>query len=355
MSITELQSEAIELLKQLISTPSFSRAEEGTAELLRKKLEQHNIPFKQAGNNLWAVNKHFDERKPTILLNSHHDTVKPTNAYTRNPFSPEVENGALYGLGSNDAGGCLVSLLATFLHFYEEKNLNHNLCFLATAEEEISGKNGASLGFPQLPEISFAIVGEPTKMNAAIAEKGLMVIDGEAHGVSGHAARDEGENAIYKAIKDISVIENLKFDEESDWLGPVKVTVTQVEAGSQHNVVPNSCRFVVDCRTTDKMGNEELFEHLKSICASELTARSFRLRPSFIDEDHPFIQIAKQRGKTCYGSPTTSDQAVMNVPSLKMGPGDSARSHTADEFIYLSEIEKGIEDYIEMLGELLIP
>jgi acetylornithine deacetylase len=352
-TITNLQSEAIELLKQLISTQSFSREEDKTAEILAKKLDEHGISFSRDKNNIWAVNQYFDEKKPTILLNSHHDTVKPSNAYTRDPFSPVIEEGKLFGLGSNDAGGCLVSLLVTFLHFYNEKNLSYNFCFLATAEEEISGKNGASLAFPQLPGIDFAIVGEPTQMNAAIAEKGLMVIDGEAHGFSGHAARGEGENAIYKAIKDISAIEILKFEEESEWLGPVKVTVTQVEAGSQHNVVPNSCRFVIDCRTTDKMGNEELFEHLKSICESELTARSFRLRPSFIDENHPFVQIAKSQGKTCYGSPTTSDQAVMNVSSLKLGPGDSARSHTADEFIFISEIEAGISDYISMLWELV--
>lgn len=348
-----LVTDAITLLKKLIATPSFSREEHQTAAIIESFFKEKDIPTQRLKNNIWATNKYFNPDLPTILLNSHHDTVKPNPSWTLPPFEPVEKDGKLYGLGSNDAGGCLVSLIATFCHFYQTRNLQYNLLMAATAEEEISGRDGLELILPQLPPQQFAIVGEPTQMNMAIAEKGLMVVDCIAHGKSGHAAREEGENAILKAVQDIQWITNYLFPEVSPFLGPVKMSVTIINAGTQHNVVPDICKFTIDVRTTEKYGNEEVLEVLKQHLQSEVVPRSVRLKPSSISLQHPVVLAGKSLGLTTYGSPTTSDQALLSIPSLKMGPGDSARSHTANEFIYLEEIEKGIQLYIDVLSKVV--
>lgn len=349
----ELAIQAIGLLKKLIATPSFSREETQTADLIEAFFREKDIPTQRLKNNIWAFNQHFNPALPTVLLNSHHDTVKPNASWTLDPFEPVEREGKLFGLGSNDAGGCLVSLIATFCHFYAHTNLKYNIILAATAEEEISGTNGLELVIPQLPAIDFAIVGEPTLLNMAIAEKGLMVVDCVAKGRAGHAAREEGENAIYKAIQDIQWITNYRFPEVSPFLGPIKMSVTIINAGTQHNVVPDACQFTIDVRTTEKYGNEEVLEVLKKHLQSEVNPRSIRLKPSSISPDHPIVKAGEQLNLSTYGSPTTSDQALLNVPSLKMGPGDSARSHTANEFIYLEEIQKGVETYIEVLSKVI--
>ncbi|MBY0244260.1 MAG: M20 family metallo-hydrolase [Sphingobacteriaceae bacterium] len=348
-----LQKEALDLLKNLISISSFSKEENKTADLIFDFLSKKGIDAKRKLNNVWAFNQYFDAKKPTILLNSHHDTVKPNPGYTRNPFTPTVEDGKLFGLGSNDAGGCLVSLISTFLYFYNQKDLNYNLCLAATAEEEISGTNGIELILPELGELDFAIVGEPTEMNLAIAEKGLMVVDCVAHGKAGHAAREEGENAIYKALKDIEWFRNYQFPKISKSFGAVKMSVTIINAGSQHNVVPATCNFTVDIRVTDAYTNEEVIEIIRQHVSCEVIPRSTRLKPSSIPIHHPIVQAGIALGKTTYGSPTTSDQALLNIPSLKMGPGFSGRSHMADEYIFIKEIETGIEDYIHLLTHII--
>jgi acetylornithine deacetylase len=342
----------IELLKTLISTPSFSKEEENAAKVMRDFLRSENIPFKTKQNNTWAFCKHFSNEKPTILLDSHIDTVRPALGYTKDPFSPIEEGDKLFGLGSNDAGGPLVALLATFIHFYDRSDLPFNLVFAASAEEEISGLNGMQIVMPEVAPIDFAIIGEPTKMELAIAEKGLIVLDCFAHGKSGHAARNEGENALYKAIDDIQKLRDFKFEKSSEVLGDVKISVTMIDAGSQHNVVPDVCHFVVDVRTNEHYLNKEAAEIISSLIKSEVKPRSLRLNSSGISENHPFAKLAKGKGIKIYGSPTTSDQAIISCPSVKMGPGDSARSHTADEFIYKSEIISGIERYVELIGEL---
>jgi len=351
--LTTLKNDAIDLLKKLISTQSFSKEEDKTADLIADFLKIRGISTHRKLNNVWAYNKCFDATKPTILLNSHHDTVKPNTGYTRNPYEPTVEGDKLYGLGSNDAGGALVSLLSTFVYFNERSDLNHNFIMAATAEEEISGRNGVELIYDELLPIDFAIVGEPTEMQLAIAERGLMVVDCVAHGQSGHAARNEGENAIYKAIKDIEWCKNYRFAKVSELLGPVKMTVTIISAGTQHNVIPDKCTFTIDIRVTDVYRNEEILDILKQNLASEIIPRSVRLKPSSIDKNHKIVQQGIKMGKNTYASPTTSDQALMECASLKIGPGDSARSHTADEFIYIHEVEKGIEDYIKLIEGVL--
>ncbi|RYE22133.1 MAG: M20/M25/M40 family metallo-hydrolase [Sphingobacteriales bacterium] len=350
--IQHLSQQAVQLLQQLISIPSFSREEGRTADLLEQFLKQHDVEVNRKVNNLWAFNKYFDAAKPTILLNSHHDTVKPNSGYSRDPYDAKIENDKLFGLGSNDAGGCLVSLIAVFLYFYEQENLNYNFCLAATAEEEISGTNGLELIIPELGKLDFAIVGEPTQMQLAIAEKGLMVLDCTAYGVAGHAARDEGENAIYKALPDIEWFRTYRFHKESEVFGPVKMSVTVINAGSQHNVVPASCTFTVDVRVTDVYRNEEVLEIIKQHVSCDVKPRSVRLKPSSIDKRHPIVQAGIALGRETYGSPTTSDQSLLDIPSLKIGPGDSARSHTADEFIYVDEIKEGIELYIKMLEDI---
>lgn len=343
--------DAVGLLKELIATPSFSREEDNTAAILVRFLEEYGVLPIRHLNNVWALNKHFDPRKPNILLNSHHDTVKPNPQYTRDPFAPVVEDGKLFGLGSNDAGGCLVSLIAAFLHFYDMEGLPYNILLAASAEEEISGVNGIESILKQLPPIDFAIVGEPTKTDLAVAEKGLMVLDCVAHGKAGHAARDEGENALYKAMDDISWFRNFRFPKVSPTLGPVKMSVTVIQTSNKaHNVVPAECSFVVDVRATDQYTLEEMLDTIRANVQCDVTPRSMRMRPSFIPEHHPLVQAGIGLGKQLYGSPTTSDQALIPATSVKVGPGDSARSHTADEFIYLDEIRQGIDTYIRLLS-----
>ncbi|TKC00332.1 M20 family metallo-hydrolase [Pedobacter cryophilus] len=349
-----LYENAVELLKNLISTPSLSKEEEGTFNILCNFFKQNEIPCHTKGFNIWAYNKHFDSKKPTILLNSHHDTVKPNKSYSRDPFAPDEENGKLFGLGSNDAGGCLVSLIAAFLHFYPQENLKYNIAVATTAEEENSGKGGIESILPDLGKLDFALVGEPTLMDLAIAEKGLLVLDCLVKGKSGHAARNEGDNAIYKALQDIEWFQNYQFTKVSETLGPIKMTVTMINAGSLHNVVPDQCLFTVDVRITDAYNNEDVLKIIRSFVSCEVTPRSVRLKPSSIPKEHPIVQAGLALGRTTYGSPTTSDQALLNIPSLKCGPGDSARSHTADEFIYLKEIEEGIEGYIKMIERVVI-
>lgn len=349
-----LQENAISLLKELVATPSFSKEEDQTAGILCRFLGERNIEHTRVGNNVFALNKYYDEQKPTILLNSHHDTVKPNPQYTKDPFSPVMEEGKLYGLGSNDAGGCLVSLIAVFLHFYEQKKLAYNIIIAATAEEEISGTGGIEYTLPYLPKIDCAIVGEPTQMQMAVAERGLMVLDCVSHGKAGHAARNEGENAIYKALKDIEWLRNYQFDKVSELLGPSKMSVTVIETENKaHNVVPAVCKFVVDTRINELYSFEEVITIIKANVESEVKPRSTRLRSTSISIDHPLVKAGIALGRTYYGSPTTSDKALMPFPSLKMGPGDSARSHTADEYIYMDEIVKGIELYIQLLNQIV--
>ena len=344
---------AIELLKQLIQTQSFSREEDETATLIEKWFAGFNIKTNRNQNNVWTTNKHFDAAKPSILLNSHHDTVKPNKAYTNDPFEAKVIDGKLYGLGSNDAGGCLVSLMVLFVHYYEQENLQYNLILAATAEEEISGKNGIASLLELLPPIDFAVVGEPTEMNLAIAEKGLLVIDGSADGISGHAAHENTENAIYNAIEDINWIRNYQFPKVSDSLGKVKMSVTQINAGSQHNVVPAECHFVIDVRVSDAYQNQEVFDIINQNTKSKVEVRSFRLNSSSIAENHPIVKAGIELGRKTYGSPTISDQALLSCPSLKLGPGKSSRSHSADEFIEIAEIEEGIKLYINIFNKIL--
>lgn len=344
---------AVELLKTLIATPSLSKEEGQTFNVLCNFFKQNEVSIHTKGFNIWAYNKHFDSKKPTILLNSHHDTVKPNKSYSRDPFSPDEEDGKLFGLGSNDAGGCLVSLITVFIHFYNQENLKYNFIIAATAEEEISGKGGIESIIPQLGEIEFAIIGEPTLMDLAIAEKGLLVLDCVSKGKSGHAARNEGDNAIYKALKDIEWFQNYQFTKVSETLGPIKMTVTIINAGTLHNVVPDQCLFTVDVRVTDAYNIEDVLKIIRQFVSCEVTPRSTRLKPSSIPKEHPIVQAGIALGRKTYGSPTTSDQALLNIPSLKCGPGDSARSHTADEFIYLAELNEGIELYIKMLSSIV--
>ena len=350
---TLLYEDAVALLKQLIATPSFSKEENGTADIIFKFFEKRDIQAKRQNNNVWAVNKHFDSSKPSLLLNSHHDTVKPNKDYTNDPYDAFVNDSKLYGLGSNDAGGCFVSLIATFLFFYDRNDLKYNLIIAASAEEEISGINGISALLPTLGTIDCAIVGEPTLMQMAAAEKGLMVVDCVAHGSSGHAAREEGDNAIYKAMKDIAWFNSYQFPKVSPFLGPVKMTVTMINAGTQHNVVPAVCNFTVDIRINECYTHEELLTIIKEHVACEISPRSTRLRSTAIAGDHPLVLSGLSLGKEAYGSATLSDKALMPFPALKMGPGDSARSHMADEYIYLHEIKEGIDTYIQLLNNIL--
>jgi acetylornithine deacetylase len=353
-NIHKLQDEAIGLLKELIATPSFSKEEDQTAGIICRFLGQRNILHSRAANNVFSLNKHFDESKPTILLNSHHDTVKPNAQYTKDPYSPIIEENKLYGLGSNDAGGCLVSLIATYLYFYEQENLRYNIVLAATAEEEISGHGGIEFTLPYLPKIDCAVVGEPTKMQMAVAERGLMVLDCVSHGKAGHAARNEGENAIYKAMGDIEWFKTFQLPRNSELLGLSRMTVTVIETQNKaHNIIPPACHFVVDVRVNELYTFEEVLETIRSNVGCEVKPRSFRLRSTAIDLDHPLVKSGVKLGRSHYGSPTTSDKALMDFPALKMGPGDSARSHTADEYIFMDEIREGIELYIALLNNVL--
>ena len=352
--VSILQADAIELLKQLIATPSFSKEEDNSSAVIRNFLENHEVKTEQHLYNIWARNKYFDDNKPTILLNSHHDTVKPNKGYTLDPFAAIENDGKLFGLGSNDAGGSLVALIAAFIYFYKREDLKYNLVLAATAEEEISGYNGIEALLFYLDKIDFAIVGEPTQMQMAVAEKGLMVLDCLSTGRAGHAAREEGDNAVYRAIKDIDWFSSYRFDKVSDLLGPVKMSVTVIETDNKaHNVVPAQCKYVVDCRINELYTFEEILDIVRANVQSDIKPRSTRLRSSAIAIDHPVVKAGLKLGRNYYGSPTTSDKALMPFPALKIGPGDSARSHTADEYIYVDEIKEGIQLYIQLLNQLL--
>ena len=351
--LTHYTSEAITLLSSLISIPSVSRDEEKVADFLQNYIEESGIMTGRSGNNIWCISPMFDTRKPTILLNSHIDTVKPVNGWRKHPFTAKMENGKLYGLGSNDAGASVVSLFQVYRYLSATEQA-YNLIFLASCEEEVSGKNGIESVLPLLPPITLGIVGEPTEMHPAIAEKGLMVLDVNAYGKAGHAARNEGENAIYKALDDIQWFRNHRFEKESPLLGPVKMSVTQVNAGTQHNVIPDLCSFVVDIRSNECYSNEELYQEIVANVKSEVKARSFRLNSSHIELEHPLVKRAVELGRVPFGSPTLSDQALMKFPSIKIGPGKSSRSHTADEYILVTEIEEAIKLYIKLLDKLSI-
>jgi acetylornithine deacetylase len=353
MKYPELTNRAVELLKHLIATPSVSRSEEQAANVMEQAIRDLGFQPRREANNVWALDPHFDENRPTLLLNAHLDTVKPVATWTRNPYCPEQDGDVLYGLGSNDCGGGLVSLLQVFA-WLTAKEQPYNVIYLASAEEEVSGKDGISRVLPLLPPVEVAIVGEPTGMQPAIAEKGLMVLDVVAHGTSGHAARGEGVNAIYEALEDLHFLHTHKFRKVSDLLGPTIMNVTMIHAGTQHNVVPDRCEMVVDIRTNEFYQNEFVFEFLKKRLKSEVTARSFRLHSSRIDPQHPIVRRCKSMGLKPFGSPTLSDQALMSFPSLKLGPGESSRSHSADEFIRISEIAAAIETYIRLLDQINI-
>jgi acetylornithine deacetylase len=348
-----LSEKAIALLHDLISIQSFSSEEDKTAARVGQWFKDHNIPFEQQDYNVYAFNKAFDQSKPTLLLNSHHDTVKPNSAYTKDPFHPHVEDGKLYGLGSNDAGGALVSLIALFTHYYDHPNPKYNLILAATAEEESSGPKGLNSLLPTLPPIDVAIVGEPTLMQLAIAEKGLVVFNGKVEGTASHAAHPNADNPILKLPEVLQWLSKFNFEKESDVLGPVKLTVTQVNAGKQHNVVPAAVDLVIDVRVNDCYSNTEIAEMLQKDAPLIMTPRSLNLNSSSIPTEHPLVQAGIELGRSTYGSPTLSDQAKLSCPSLKLGPGDSTRSHTANEFIYVNEIEEGIDLYIQLLKKIL--
>ena len=355
MNIDTLTSEAITLLKSLIETQSFSSEEDQTAVLLENWFKKYQMDYHRTQNNVWAVSKYFDEKRPTLLLNSHHDTVKPNKGYTKDPFKATVEDGKLFGLGSNDAGGCLVSLLAAFTYYYHKKDLKYNLVMVASAEEESSGPNGLNSMLSVIPKVDVAIVGEPTLMHLAVAEKGLVVFDAKVSGTAGHAAHPNDDNALYNAINVLQWFKDYKFEKSSEALGDVKMTVTQIHAGKQHNAIPAEVEMVIDVRVNDAYSNQEIATILQneSPCTS-ITPRSLRLNSSSISIDHELVQAGLAMGRSTYGSPTLSDQAALSCPSLKLGPGDSTRSHTADEFIYIAEIEEGIQIYVELLQRVIV-
>ena len=348
MTQEQYVSDAVQLLKKLIATPSVSRNEKDAADIMEQTIRSYGFEPQREANNLWIIDPHYDESRPTLLLNAHIDTVKPVASWSRDPFSPDVEDGVLYGLGSNDCGGGLCSLLQIF-RMLTEKPQSYNLIYLASAEEEVSGKDGITRALPLLPHIDLAIVGEPTGMNPAVAEKGLMVLDVIAHGKSGHAARNEGVNAIYEALDDMRWIRDYKFEKVSEFLGPTKMTLTVVNAGTQHNVIPDKCTMLVDIRTNEFYDNEEVYEFIRQHLKSEVKAHSFRLKSSRIDPEHPLIRKCIAMGMKPFGSPTLSDQALMHFPSFKLGPGESSRSHSANEFIRISEICDAIAKYETLL------
>ena len=354
ISLESLKIEAVDLLKTLISTPSLSREEEKTADIIASYFRSKGYRPERFMNNVWVLSSNFNEEKQTLLLNSHHDTVKAVDGWTVPPFEATENGGKIYGLGSNDAGASLVSLIATFLYLDKLPTRGYNIVFAASAEEEVSGKNGVEILLSELPRIDVGIVGEPTKMEMAIAEKGLLVLDCIARGKAGHAARNEGVNAIYKAIDSINWFNTFEFPLVSDLLGPVKMTVTMIKAGQQHNVIPDICEFVVDIRVNECYSNEEVYQLIKTNAGCEVNPRSFRLNSSRINLNHKLVKRGLELSIPYYGSPTMSDQVFMTFPTLKMGPGDSARSHTADEFIYIEEIFNGIEIYCELLTNLVL-
>lgn len=355
----KLFDDGLELLKKLISTPSTSRNEAATADLLYEYLNLHNVKnIIRTNNNIWTKSAFFDDSKPTILLNSHHDTVKPSPSYTLDPYTPQIIDGKLFGLGSNDAGGALINLISCFLYFYNKPDLPYNFILVCSSEEEVSGQNGILSVVPLLPVCEFAIVGEPTSMEISVAENGLLVLDCTARGVTGHAARNTGVNAIYKAIEDINYLKNHQFlHGRSPWLGDVKCTVTGVNAGSLHNVVPDLCKFTVDIRFTELYTHQQIFDEILSGMPNkdtEVVPRAFKICPSHIDVNHPFVKLASENGFKLFGSPTCSDRALLPFPSLKMGPGESDRSHTADEFIFVDQIKDGLQKTLNLSEKFLL-
>ena len=351
MKFQEQTNDAVSLLEQLIAISSFSKEENTVADFLERYIEIKGYVASRKDNNVWILSPGFDTSRPTILLNSHIDTVRPVTGWNRNPLIPSIENGRLYGLGSNDAGASVVCLLQTFFYLTQQQQA-YNLIFAASAEEEISGKNGLESLLSELPKIDFAIVGEPTQMNLAVAEKGLMVLDCTVHGQAGHAARNEGVNAIYRALADIEWFKTFEFAKKTDLLGPVKMSVTQINAGTQHNVIPDKCTFVVDVRSNEMYSNQDILDEIRKHVGCDVNARSTRLSSTATPLHHPIVKRGRELNRTLFGSPTLSDQSLMSFPSLKMGPGDSARSHTADEFILLSEIKESIEIYTQLLDGL---
>jgi acetylornithine deacetylase len=351
MKFQEQTNDAVSLLEQLIAISSFSKEENTVADFLERYIEIKGYVASRKDNNVWILSPGFDTSRPTILLNSHIDTVRPVTGWNRNPLIPSIENGRLYGLGSNDAGASVVCLLQTFFYLTQQQQA-YNLIFAASAEEEISGKNGLESLLSELPKIDFAIVGEPTQMNLAVAEKGLMVLDCTVHGQAGHAARNEGINAIYRALADIEWFKTFEFVKKTDLLGPVKMSVTQINAGTQHNVIPDKCTFVVDVRSNEMYSNQDILDEIRKHVGCDVNARSTRLSSTATPLHHPIVKRGRELNRTLFGSPTLSDQSLMPFPSLKMGPGDSARSHTADEFILLSEIKESIEIYTQLLDGL---
>ena len=351
MKFQEQTNDAVSLLEQLIAISSFSKEENTVADFLERYIEIKGYVASRKDNNVWILSPGFDTSRPTILLNSHIDTVRPVAGWNRNPLIPSIENGRLYGFGSNDAGASVVCLLQTFFYLTQQQQA-YNLIFAASAEEEISGKNGLESLLSELPKIDFAIVGEPTQMNLAVAEKGLMVLDCTVHGQAGHAARNEGINAIYRALADIEWFKTFEFVKKTDLLGPVKMSVTQINAGTQHNVIPDKCTFVVDVRSNEMYSNQDILDEIRKHVGCDVNARSTRLSSTATPLHHPIVKRGRELNRTLFGSPTLSDQSLMPFPSLKMGPGDSARSHTADEFILLSEIKESIEIYTQLLDGL---
>ena len=352
MNYELLCQDAVDLLVRLIETPRTSRNETQAADVLENVMHNdYGLDVRRDGNNIWTIAGDYLEERQTLLLNAHIDTVKPSDTWTHDPYKATIEDDRIYGLGSNDDGASLVTLLQVF-RVLSAKNRSYNLIFLASCEEEVSGKNGIGHALTLLPHIDAALVGEPTGMQPAIAEKGLMVLDFTAHGRSGHAARDEGNNAIYHAIDDINWLRSYQFPKISPTLGPVKMTVTVINAGSQHNVVPDTCTFTADIRSNELYSNTEILDFIKSHVKSDVQPRSTRLMSSRIDETHPMLQRAMQMDLKPFGSPTLSDQALLRCPSMKMGPGQSCRSHSADEFVCLSEIRQALDIYVRLLDGL---
>lgn len=346
-------SDAVELLRALIATPSVSRSEDEAADVMERTMRGYGLDVTREKNNLWTISRDFDPQKPTVMLNAHIDTVKPVASWTRDPFTPALEGDTLYGLGSNDCGGGLVTLLQVF-RYLSQRAQHYNIIYLASAEEEVSGADGIRRVLPLLPKVDVAVVGEPTGMQPAVSEKGLMVIDAVAKGVSGHAARGEGINAIYEALDDLEWIRGYQFSKVSRLLGPTVMNVTVINAGTQHNVIPDECRFVIDVRTNEHYRNEDVFNILQLHMKSSIKARSFHLSSSSISMEHPLVRRCMEMGMRPFGSPTLSDQALMSFPSFKLGPGESSRSHSADEFIRISELRDAFGKYIRLLDGISI-
>ncbi|XMD35028.1 MAG: M20 family metallo-hydrolase [Candidatus Karelsulcia muelleri] len=349
INLHKLKKECIQLLKKLINTPSISKEEQKTAEIIEFFFIKYNFFPKRKYNNIWIENNNYENDKYTILLNSHHDTIQPSYGWKTDPFLAKEDGNKIIGLGSNDAGGSVVSLIATFIYINSLPKFKYKLILLISAEEEIRATRGVESILCYLGKINLGIIGEPTKMQLAIAEKGLIVLDCLSIGQTGHAARDEGINALYIAINDIRWLKNYIFEKKSDILGNIKLTVTKIQCGIQRNVIPDTCYFTVDIRTNEIYSQEEILYIIKKNIYSKILSSSYRLKSSSIDPNHKIVNLAKRLNIKIFGSPTLSDQSVMNFPTVKIGVGDSSRSHTPNEYILLSEIESGIDFYLKLL------